>query len=63
MSTLFKKISLGIDNNVAPREDLAVVGEPAVKSGKLSRSVLNRLKREEAAHANAIGAFPRVCSS
>ncbi|KAJ5370085.1 uncharacterized protein N7496_006177 [Penicillium cataractarum] len=58
MSTRFKKISLGIDNNVAPREDLAILGEAAVKSGKLSRSILNRLKREEAAHANAIEHFP-----
>ncbi|KAI2790376.1 hypothetical protein POX_d05887 [Penicillium oxalicum] len=54
MSTRFTKIALGIDNNIAPREDLATIGEAAVESGKISRKTLNRLKREEAAHANAI---------
>jgi uncharacterized MAPEG superfamily protein len=57
-STRLQKISLGIDNNVAPMEDLATLGQAAVKSGKVSRSTLNRLKRQEAAHANAMENFP-----
>lgn len=48
---------MGIDNNVAPRADLATYGEAAVKSGKVSRRTLTRLKREEAAHANVIEDF------
>lgn len=57
MSTRYKKVYLGIDNNVAPRADLATYGEAAVKSGKVSRRTLTRLKREEAAHANVIEDF------
>ncbi|KAF7713424.1 Uncharacterized protein PECH_001566 [Penicillium ucsense] len=54
MSTRYAKIALGIDNNIAPREDLATIGEAAVQSGKISRRKLDKLKRDEAAHANAI---------
>ncbi|KAJ5880483.1 uncharacterized protein N7473_011536 [Penicillium subrubescens] len=57
-TTRLQKICLGIDNNVAPREDFATLGEAAVKSGKVRRSTLNRLKRQEAAHANSIENFP-----
>lgn len=49
---------LGLDHNSAPREDLAKYGEAAVQSGKISRGTLNRLKRQEAAHANAVEGFP-----
>ncbi|OJJ30026.1 hypothetical protein ASPWEDRAFT_33228 [Aspergillus wentii DTO 134E9] len=42
-----------LDHNVAPREDLTKYGEAAVQAGKLSRKTLNRLKRQEAASANA----------
>ncbi|KAJ5689823.1 hypothetical protein N7462_004215 [Penicillium macrosclerotiorum] len=57
MSTRIPKILLGIDNNVAPREDLTKYGEEAVKLGKISRYTLNKLKREEAAHANAMEGY------
>ncbi|KAF3387460.1 hypothetical protein F1880_001454 [Penicillium rolfsii] len=56
-SNRLHRISLGIDNNVAPREDLATQGQAAVKAGKLSQRTLNRLKREEAAHANSMENF------
>ena len=58
MSTRAGKMSLGIDHNSAPREDLAKYGEPAVQAGKISREALNRLKRQEAAHANSVEGFP-----
>ena len=48
---------LGIDNNVAPREDLQTLGEAAVKAGKIDRRTLNKLKRQEASHANAVEGF------
>ena len=57
MSTRGAKVRLGIDHNVAPREDVAKYGEAAVQSGKISRSTLNRLKRQEAAHANSVEGF------
>lgn len=47
----------GIDNNVAPREDLQTLGEAAVKAGKIDRRTLNKLKRQEASHANAVEGF------
>ncbi|KAJ5086263.1 hypothetical protein NUU61_007570 [Penicillium alfredii] len=58
MSTRGSKFRYGIDNNVAPREDLSKYGEAAVQAGKLSRSTLNKLKRQEAAHANAVEGYP-----
>lgn len=58
MSTRGGKIRHGLDHNVSPREDLSKYGETAVKAGKLSRTTLNRLKRQEAAHANAVEGFP-----
>ncbi|KAJ5112917.1 hypothetical protein N7456_001451 [Penicillium angulare] len=57
MSTRVTKTRLGIDNNVAPREDLATLGEAAVKAGKIDRRALNKLKRQEAAHANAVEGY------
>lgn len=61
MSTRLTKICYGIDNNVAPREDLATFGEAAVKAGKLDRRTLSKLKRREAAHANAVEGFSFFC--
>lgn len=58
MSTRGAKIYYGIDNNVAPREDLSKYGEAAVRAGKLSQRTLNKLKRQEAAHANAVEGYP-----
>ncbi|KAJ5937037.1 hypothetical protein N7466_003487 [Penicillium verhagenii] len=57
MSTRGTKMRLGIDNNVAPRENLATLGEAAVKAGKIDRRTLNKLKRREAAHANAVEGY------
>ncbi|KAJ5112017.1 hypothetical protein N7532_000062 [Penicillium argentinense] len=57
MSTRGTKIRLGLDHNVSPREDLSKYGEAAVQSGKISRARLNRLKRQEAAHANAVEGY------
>lgn len=57
MSTRGDKMRYGIDNNVAPREDLAKYGEIAVKEGKIDRRTLNRIKRQEAATANAIEGY------
>ncbi|KAL4893643.1 hypothetical protein BDV59DRAFT_193103 [Aspergillus ambiguus] len=56
-STRVPKIYLRIDHNVAPREDLSKA-EAAVASGKISRKALNRLKRQEAAHHNAMEGYP-----
>lgn len=53
MSTRGTKLRLGLDHNVNPREDLIKYGEAAVQSGKISRRALEKLKRQEAAHANA----------
>ncbi|KAJ5684859.1 uncharacterized protein N7477_001204 [Penicillium maclennaniae] len=58
MSTRGTKIRLGLDNNVAPREDLSKYGEAAVQAGKISQRTLNKLKRQEAAHANAVEGYP-----
>ncbi|GLA24594.1 hypothetical protein AnigIFM63604_002214 [Aspergillus niger] len=58
LSTRPAKRLLRIDHNVAPREDLQVYGEAAVQAGKITRRQLNRLKRQEAAHANAVEGFP-----
>ncbi|KAI1325422.1 hypothetical protein F5Y16DRAFT_377968 [Xylariaceae sp. FL0255] len=44
----------GIDHNVSPREDLAKYGDAAVKSGKITQSQLDMLRRNESAHANAV---------
>ncbi|KAJ5691669.1 hypothetical protein N7488_012404, partial [Penicillium malachiteum] len=57
MSPRGSKIYYGIDNNVSPREDLRVLGEAAVRSGRLEQRVLDKLKREEAAQANTIESY------
>ncbi|KAI0599559.1 hypothetical protein F4775DRAFT_550406 [Biscogniauxia sp. FL1348] len=44
----------GIDHNAAPREDLDRYGEAAVRCGRLTRGQLAMLRRNEAAHANAV---------
>lgn len=48
----------GLDHNVNPREDLVRFGEKAVQDGKITRQQLNRLKRNEAAHANSMEHYP-----
>jgi uncharacterized MAPEG superfamily protein len=57
-SPRFIKLAYGLDHNVAPREDVAVYGDAAVKAGKLSRKQLALVKRVEAAHLNAVEHFP-----
>ncbi|ETS74780.1 hypothetical protein PFICI_13264 [Pestalotiopsis fici W106-1] len=44
----------GIDHQSAPRDDIAKYGEAAVRSGKITQSQLNMLKRNEAAYANSV---------
>jgi uncharacterized MAPEG superfamily protein len=44
----------GLDHQASPREDLAKFGDEAVRSGKISQSTLNMMKRNESAQANAI---------
>ncbi|EXJ81975.1 hypothetical protein A1O1_08042 [Capronia coronata CBS 617.96] len=58
LSSRMLKSSYGIDHNVNPREDVARFGERAVQEGKITRKQLNLLKRNEAAHANAMEHFP-----
>ncbi|KAH8695657.1 hypothetical protein BGW36DRAFT_361335 [Talaromyces proteolyticus] len=43
-----------IDHNVSPQEDLTKYGEAARRDGKLTRPQLELLRRNEAAHANAV---------
>ncbi|PWY65008.1 hypothetical protein BO94DRAFT_629312 [Aspergillus sclerotioniger CBS 115572] len=58
LSTRPAKRLLRLDHNVAPRDDLTTYGEAAVQAGKITRRQLNRLKRQEAAHSNAMEGFP-----
>jgi uncharacterized MAPEG superfamily protein len=58
MSIRGEKLYYGLDHNVSPREDLYKYGERAVQAGKLSRRTLEKLKRKEAAHANAQEGYP-----
>ncbi|KAJ5808966.1 hypothetical protein N7474_010235 [Penicillium riverlandense] len=58
MSTRAQKFFYGLDHNVMPRDDLSKYGEAAVQAGKLDRRTLNKLKRQEAAHANAQEGYP-----
>ncbi|OQD80103.1 hypothetical protein PENANT_c039G11608 [Penicillium antarcticum] len=58
MSIRGEKVYYGLDHNVSPREDLYKYGERAVQAGKMSRSALEKLKRKEAAHANAQEGYP-----
>ncbi|KAJ9638688.1 hypothetical protein H2204_004164 [Knufia peltigerae] len=61
-SRLLKNI-YGFDHNVNPREDVSRFGERAVQDGKITRKQLNMLKRNEAAHANAMEHFPMFVGS
>ncbi|KAJ5162530.1 hypothetical protein N7492_007922 [Penicillium capsulatum] len=63
MSTRVTKFQYGLDHNVSPREDLQKYGDAAVQAGKLDRAALNRLKRREAAHANAIEGYPFIVAT
>ncbi|KAK5264152.1 hypothetical protein LTR99_002816 [Exophiala xenobiotica] len=63
LSSRFLKNSYGLDHNVNPREDVLRFGERAVQEGKITRSQLNLLKRNEAAHANAMEHFPMFIGS
>lgn len=44
----------GIDHQESPRQDLDKYGNEAVKSGKITQKQLDMLRRNEAAHANAV---------
>lgn len=44
----------GIDHNESPRYDLDKYGADAVASGKITQKQLDMLRRNEAAHANAV---------
>jgi hypothetical protein len=58
LSSRFIKRYYRIDDNVAPREALATRGERMVKEGKITKSVLDQIKRLEGAHANSMEHFP-----
>ncbi|KAJ5601010.1 hypothetical protein N7510_010544 [Penicillium lagena] len=53
----------GIDHQESPREDLSKYGEAAVREGKITRAQLDMLKRNEAAHANAVENFTLLVAS
>ncbi len=57
------KMLYKIDHNISPREDLVKYGDKYVQDGKITRSQLNLLKRNEAAHANAMEHFPLFVGS
>jgi len=63
LSSRFLKNTYGLDHNVNPREDVSRFGERAVQEGKITRAQLNLLKRNEAAHANAMEHFPMFIGS
>jgi len=63
MSTRISKMYYGLDHNATPREDLSKYGEAAVKAGKISQRTLEKLKRQEAAHANAVEGYPFFVAS
>lgn len=44
----------GIDNNTAPRDNVAKYGDEAVKAGKLTQAQLDLIKRAGAAHSNRV---------
>jgi uncharacterized MAPEG superfamily protein len=48
----------GLDHNVDPRQDLGARADAVVSKGKLSRRELDRLRRWQAAHENAMENFP-----
>lgn len=47
----------GIDHQASPREDLAKYGDAAVREGKITQRILNRIKRNESAHLNTVEHF------
>ena len=63
LSIRFEKISLGIDHNASPREDLATYGAAAVQAGKLSSAKLAMLHRRQAAHENSVEGFPLLVAA
>jgi uncharacterized MAPEG superfamily protein len=44
----------GLDHNESPRYDLAKYGDAAVAAGRITQRQLDMLRRNEAAHANAV---------
>lgn len=54
LSSRTAKQVLGLDHNASPRYDLRDYGEDAVRSGKITRSQLDMMKRMESASANAV---------
>jgi len=58
LSARFLKMSYNIDHNISPREDLVKYGDKYVQDGKITRQQLDLMKRNEAAHANAMEHFP-----
>ncbi|GAM89485.1 hypothetical protein ANO11243_075240 [Dothideomycetidae sp. 11243] len=52
------KARYGLDHNSAPRADLDKYGAAAVRAGKLTEAEVDRIKRAEAAHANAVEHYP-----
>lgn len=57
LSPRFAKMSVGLDHNLSPREDIAKYGEAAVQGGKLSRQRLEQIKRMQSAHENSVEGF------
>lgn len=53
----------GLDHNASPREDLKKYGDVAVREGKITQKQLDMLKRNEAAHANAVENFTLFTAS
>jgi uncharacterized MAPEG superfamily protein len=53
----------GLDHNESPREDLAKYGDIAVRDGKITAAQLRMLRRNEAAHANAVENFTLLVAS
>lgn len=54
----FLKMHYDIDNNVMPRNDIETLGPEAVKSGKLTQSQLDLVRRNNATHENSVAHFP-----
>lgn len=57
LSPRFAKMSVGLDHNLSPREDITKYGETAVQGGKLSRQRLDQIKRMQSAHENSVEGF------
>ena len=63
LSIRFEKMSLGLDHNSSPREDLHKYGDAAVAAGKLSKEKLATLRRRHAAHENSVEGFPLLVAA